>query len=381
MFVSIKKIGQGSSIDYVVSQFPKVKRNFLFLVIQEYYRNYENNNKILLNYVHDKTPNNILMLLKICLTLLYFSNKPQYAIVNDAVEEGKVLKKEKLVNAVLRNILRNKNKIKYGKFVYPNFKRVLDKIFSSDSIRNYIYSTLFTKPKNYQISLIDNQKAIYKKRVFVLGKKIMKECFVQDIGNFEVIYSVRKFFKDKTLIDLCAAPGGKSILLDSFGFNVIAIDNSQSQINKFKENLDRLNIKINIQKIDFLKAKFTQKYNSILLDAPCSALGTFRRNPDVALKISQSKIKKHQKIQIKMIEKSLRILNKNGFLVYIVCSFHPFETIEVIDKIMQKHKDVKLHKINSDKMIKRQSGYFINPLSFKELGGSDIFFVSVLEKI
>ena len=75
----------------------------MFLVIQEYYRNYENNNKILLNYVHDKTPKNILTLLKISLTLLYFSNKPQYAIVNDAVEEGKVLKKEKLVNAVLRN--------------------------------------------------------------------------------------------------------------------------------------------------------------------------------------------------------------------------------------------------------------------------------------
>ena len=117
MFVSIKKIGQGSSIDYVVSQFPAVKRNFLFLVIQEYYRNYENNNKILLNYVHDKTPKNILILLKICLTLLYFSNKPQYAIVNDAVQEGKNLKKEKLINAVLRNILRNKNKIKYGKFI------------------------------------------------------------------------------------------------------------------------------------------------------------------------------------------------------------------------------------------------------------------------
>ena len=52
---------------------------------------------------------------------------------------------------------------------------------------------------------------------------------------------------------LCAAPGGKSILLHSFGFNVIAIDKSQSQINKFKENLNRLNIKLNIQKIDFFK--------------------------------------------------------------------------------------------------------------------------------
>ena len=133
--------------------------------------------------------------------------------------------------------------------------------------------------------------------------------------------------------------------------------------------------------MDFLKNKLNEKYNSILLDAPCSALGTFRRNPDVTVKISQSNVKKHQKIQLEMLEKSIKILNKNGFLVYIVCSFHPFETIDVIDKILQKHKNMKLHNIKSDKMIKRQNGYFINPLAFKDIGGSDIFFVSVLEKL
>ena len=58
----------------------------------------------------------------------------------------KILKKEKLVNAVLRTILRDKDKIKYGKFIYPNFKKILDKIFSSASIRDYIYKTLFIKP-------------------------------------------------------------------------------------------------------------------------------------------------------------------------------------------------------------------------------------------
>ena len=64
----------------------------------------------------------------------------------------------------------------------------------------------------------------------------------------------------------------------------------------------------------------------------------------------------------------------------VVCSFHPFETINVIDKIAQKHKNIRTLNLQSDKMIKRQNGYFINPLTFKELGGSDIFFVSVLEK-
>ena len=277
--------------------------------------------------------------------------------------------------------MRNIDKINYEKHIYPNFKKILDKIFSSKTIREYIYGTLFIKPQNYQISLLDVKNALYSKRVLVLENKIISGFFVQDIGNFEVINSIQKFFKDKNIIDICAAPGGKSILLQSLGFNVLAIDKSTNQIRKFEENLSRLNIKMNIQKIDFLKKKFTDKFNSILLDAPCSALGTFRRNPDVSVKVEQSLIRKHQKIQIEMIEKSIKILNKKGFLVYIVCSFHPFETIDVIDKIMQNNKNIKLHTIDSDKMIKRKNGYFINPLSFKDFGGSDIFFVSVLEKL
>ena len=232
----------------------------------------------------------------------------------------------------------------------------------------------------YQISLIDKKDALYGKRVSILKKKITKGCFVQDIGNFEVINAIHSFYKDKKLIDVCAAPGGKSILLHSLGFNVYAIDKSQKQINKFNENINRLNIKLDIQKMDFLKRNFLTNIILFYLDAPCSALGTFRRNPDVTIKIDQSHIKKHQKVQLAMIEKSLKILNNNGFLVYIVCSFHPFETIDVIDKIIQKHKYIKIHNIDSNKMIKRQNGYFINPLAFKDIGGSDIFFVSVLEK-
>ncbi len=296
------------------------------------------------------------------------------------MEASKDFKKEKLVNAVLRNILRNINEIKYEKCIYPSFKKILDKIFSSTSIREYMYDTLFIKPQNYQISLNDRKDVLYDKRVMILEKKINNGCFIQDIGNYEVIKAIHNIYNDKNIIDVCAAPGGKSILLQSLGFNVFAVDKSQRQINKFKENINRLNIKLTIQKMDFLEQKFTDKYNSILLDAPCSALGTFRRNPDVTVKIGQSQIKKHQRIQSEMLEKSLKLLNKSGFLVYIVCSFHPFETIDVIDKIIQKHKNIKLHDIKSDKMIKRRNGYFINPLKFKDFGGSDIFFVSVLEK-
>ena len=86
-----------------------------------------------------------------------------------------------------------------------------------------------------------------------MEKKITKGSFVQDIGNFEVINAIHSFYKDKKLIDVCAAPGGKSILLHSLGFKVLAIDKSQSQINKFYENIKRLKNNLNIQKMDFLK--------------------------------------------------------------------------------------------------------------------------------
>ena len=335
---------------------------------------------MLKKYINDKTPRNILIILKINLVLIFFSKKPQHAIVHDAVEFSKLFDKSKLINAVLRNILRDKENLKLDKNLPSDFKKNLDKIFSSIKIREYLHQSFFTKPMDYQVSLSDHKEAIYNKRVLLFKSKLLKNCFVQDIGNYEVIRATHQFFKSKKILDVCSAPGGKSILLNSLGYEVDCIDKSNSQIIKFKQNLKRLNLNINIQKKDFLKLTINQNVPSILLDAPCSALGTFRRNPDVASKINQSKLKQNQKVQIQMLDKAINILSENGIIIYIVCSFHPFETINVIDKIAQKHKNIRTLSLQSDKMIKRQNGYFINPLKFKDLGGSDIFFVSVLKK-
>jgi len=315
------------------------------------------------------------------LTLLFFSKKPEFAIVHEAVEFSKKYKKDKLVNAVLRSFLRTKKKIDLNAQNLPNLlKANIDKIFSSKNIRAYIYNSLFHKPINYQISYNDNKNNIYGGRVLLLEEDLLQDCFVQDIGNFECISVIKNIFKNKNILDICAAPGGKSILLSSYGYHVEAIDKSSSQIKKFKENISRLSLDIKIIQKDFLKSSFPKRYESILLDAPCSALGTFRRNPDVASKIDEKKLLSNQKIQVAMLEKSLKLLDKGGILSYIVCSFHPFETMSVIDKILQKHQDVSLLEIQSDKMIKKETGYFINPYAFKDLGGSDIFFMSTLQK-
>ena len=383
LFSSIKKIDLGKSIDNTIVEFPPIKRPFLFLNIQEYYRQIENNSKVLSSYINDNTSSSIVVILKLSLILIFYSNKPDHSIVHDSVELSKKFKKDKLVNGVLRNILRNKEKIKkeYQNFLLPrSFVKIIEKTFLDKNIQKYIAQSFFHIPQNYQICLTKKKGAIYDDRVFYLDKNLEKDCFVQDIGNFEIIKSTHQIFDNKKILDVCAAPGGKSILLNSLGFDVTALDKSQEQINKMHENLKRLHLKLPIIKINFLNFNEGNKYSSILLDAPCSSLGTFRRNPDVINKINIKSLLAKQKQQVQLANKAIKILNNGGFLLYIVCSFHEIETIEVIDKLLQKHKNLSVVELKSDKMIKNQYGYFINPKEFETLGGSDIFFIAMLAK-
>ena len=89
-----------------------------------------------------------------------------------------------------------------------HFKKILDKIFSSSKIREYLYQTFFVKPIDYQISLNDHNEAIYEKRVLPLKSKLLKNCFVQDIGNYEVIHATHQFFQSQKILDVCSAPAG-----------------------------------------------------------------------------------------------------------------------------------------------------------------------------
>ena len=199
---------------------------------------------------------------------------------------------------MLRKFLRKQDSFKLDEKNIPKlFKDSCNEIYTSKKIRSYIYESVFNKPNSYQISLKNNENNFYKQRVAFLENNLSADYFVQDIGNFEIINSIKEFYNDKKILDVCAAPGGKSILLSTYGFMVEALDKSQSQIDKFKQNIKRLNININITKKDFLKSKINSKYNSILLDAPCSAIGTFRRNPDVISKIDRKKLKINQDIK------------------------------------------------------------------------------------
>ena len=385
VFNAIQKINKGQSIDNAIQAFDEIKRSFIFLTVQEYYRKYLNTLEIIKKFSHKNSHPDGIIIIQIAIIMIFFSNKPEHAIVHDAVEFGKYFKISGFINALLRKILSEKDNIQKNMethMVDSEFKKQLIKIYSSKKIYDYIFETLNKKPINYQISYDDNIEAIYDSRVSILKNfdDLLSKSWVQDIGNYECIKSVKHLVREKKVLDCCAAPGGKSFLLSSFGCEVTSLDNNEDQINKFYENTNRLNLKLKIQEDNFLTYQPIEIFDCILLDAPCSSLGTFRRNPDVSFKIKEMALRDKQILQLKMLEKASSLVSENGIIIYMVCSFHSIETIEVIDKFLKKNIDFNTINLKSDKLLKKNDGYFINPLSFKDFGGSDSFFISALQK-
>jgi len=385
IFNAIQKINKGQSIDNAIQAFDEIKRSFIFLTVQEYYRKHLNTLEIIKKFSHKNSHPDGIIIIQIAIIMIFFSNKPEHAIVHDAVEFGKSFKISGFINALLRKILSERDNIQKNletHMVDSEFKKQLIKIYSSKKIYNYIFETLNKKPIDYQISYDDNIEAIYDSRVSILKNfdDLLIKSWVQDIGNYECIKSVKHLVKEKKVLDCCAAPGGKSFLLSSFGCEVTSLDNNEDQINKFYENTNRLNLKLKIQEDNFLTYQPIEKFDCILLDAPCSSLGTFRRNPDVSFKIKEMALRDKQILQLKMLEKASSLVGENGIIIYMVCSFHSIETIEVIDKFLKKNIDFNTINLKSDKLLKKNDGYFINPLSFKDFGGSDSFFISALQK-
>jgi len=127
------------------------------------------------------------------------------------------------------------------------------------------------------------------------------------------------------VLDLCAAPGGKTAQLVKAGYKVTALDSDAERMKRLGENLSRLGYAADLVTADALEWQPEGKFDAILLDAPCSATGTFRRHPEVVWHRSISDIAGRAAIQKRFITRSLGWLEKGSPLVYCVCSLEPQE--------------------------------------------------------
>jgi len=140
------------------------------------------------------------------------------------------------------------------------------------------------------------------------------------------------------VLDICAAPGGKTMQLAATGATVTAIDRSKPRLKRLKQNLWRTGFK---GKVEVVQADATSwapsaPVDKILLDAPCSALGTLSRHPEGAWIKSPEDVARFPDIQTRLLDSSLNMLKPGGTLIYCVCSPLSHEGVEIVEKAIAK---------------------------------------------
>ena len=142
--------------------------------------------------------------------------------------------------------------------------------------------------------------------------------------------------RDRLVIDLCAAPGGKTAQLAAAGARVLAVDRSPSRINRLNHNLARLRLTADIITADATMWQPPVQADAVLLDAPCSGTGTIRRHPDIAWIKQPADIRKLTSVQDRLLDAAVDMVKPGGVLVYCTCSLQPEEGAQRIDNLITR---------------------------------------------
>ncbi|MEM9839069.1 MAG: transcription antitermination factor NusB [Pseudomonadota bacterium] len=187
------------------------------------------------------------------------------------------------------------------------------------------------------------------------------------------------------VFDLCAAPGGKTMQLASTGANVFAVDVSGFRLQRLSENLERTKLKAVVLEENILEWNPPNLAQRVLLDAPCSATGTIRRNPDLLWTSRETQVPDLVRLQARMLDKAIELTEPGGRLVYAVCSLLPEEGEEQIEKLLERRSDIVRAPITEEELnglpvLNKNGDVRCLPHKLKDKGGMDGFFVSRLER-
>jgi 16S rRNA (cytosine967-C5)-methyltransferase len=138
----------------------------------------------------------------------------------------------------------------------------------------------------------------------------------------------------KRVVDLCAAPGGKTAQLILAGAKVTALDQSASRLKRLEANIARLGLKAETVVADMARYDPGEPYDGALLDAPCSSTGTTRRHPDVLWTKGPEDIARLAAVQERLLRHALNLVKPGGFVVFSNCSLDPAEGEEVVERVL-----------------------------------------------
>ncbi len=188
----------------------------------------------------------------------------------------------------------------------------------------------------------------------------------------------------KTVIDLCAAPGGKTAQLATLGARVIAVEQDQQRLERLRANLTRLRLPADTVCADATRWRPESPVDAVLLDAPCSATGTIRRRPDVAWLKGPSDIRRLCALQDALLDAAVDMMRPGGTLIYCVCSLQTEECETRIKAMRARHpfmEPVSAPPVSGLGGAVTSNGNLRTlPSQWPELGGLDGFFAARLDR-
>lgn len=140
------------------------------------------------------------------------------------------------------------------------------------------------------------------------------------------------------ILDMCAAPGGKTAQLAAAGASVTALDRSPDRLKRLSENMKRLKLEVTVVAADG-RSFNDSPFDAVLLDAPCSATGTIRRHPDVAWTKQPEEIKSLASLQSALLDQAAKLIVPGGRLIYSTCSLEPEEGEAQIEAFLARHAE------------------------------------------
>lgn len=213
--------------------------------------------------------------------------------------------------------------------------------------------------------------------------------WVQDAAAAIPATLLAENLQGKTVVDLCAAPGGKTMQLAAMGANVIALDRSAQRLKRMESNLKRTKLSDDV-KIVVADAAHWRPVGAapeyILLDAPCSATGTIRRHPDMPHLKTPRDIENLTHAQMNILENAFKILAPGGTLIYCTCSLQKAEGEMQIARLLSDHPNAYKKAISAmeiggiDEAITPDGDVRILPYHQAARGGMDGFFISRIKK-
>jgi 16S rRNA (cytosine967-C5)-methyltransferase len=185
----------------------------------------------------------------------------------------------------------------------------------------------------------------------------------------------------RRVLDACAAPGGKTMQLAAAGHEVTALDRSESRLARLSDNLSRTGLKAETVVTDALEWEVEAPFDAVLVDAPCSATGTFRRHPEVLYRARPSIVEQSAELQAQLLRKAAGWVRPGGSLIYAVCSLEPQEGEERIEAFLTERADFRLEPAPApaDGVTPHSRGWLrVLPGMLEQQGGLDGFFTAHL---